>query len=110
MYKDVWEAAVGEVLIYEREAVNGSDRYAVDVKRRNYCWTFAYCWTFNLDIYYCWTFNYSLYKIFREIYFRSLERLRKYFDNENFQIYGMRCFMGWKIESFIGKLDLVLWS
>ena len=41
MYKDVWEAAVGEVLIYEREAVNGSDRYAVDVKRRNYCWTFA---------------------------------------------------------------------
>ena len=25
---------------------------------------------------------------FREIYFRTLDRLRKYIDNENFQIYG----------------------
>ena len=41
MYKDVWEAAVGEVLICEREPDNTSNRYTVDVKRRNYCWTFA---------------------------------------------------------------------
>ena len=41
MYKDVWEAAVAEVLICEQEPDNASDRYAVGVKRRNYCWTFA---------------------------------------------------------------------
>lgn len=33
MYKDVWEAAVGEVLICEREPDNDSDRYAVAVKK-----------------------------------------------------------------------------
>ena len=27
MYKEVWEAAVGEVLICERESNNASDRY-----------------------------------------------------------------------------------
>ena len=41
VYKDVWEAAVGEVLIREQEPDSASDRYAVEVKRRNYCWTFA---------------------------------------------------------------------
>ena len=41
VYKDMWEAAVGEVLICEREPDNASNRYAVDAKRRNYCWTFA---------------------------------------------------------------------
>ena len=34
-------------------------------------------------------FNYSLYKNFFKIYFHSLERQWKYFDNESFQIYGM---------------------
>ena len=29
VYKDVWEAGVGEVLICEREPDNASDRYAV---------------------------------------------------------------------------------
>ena len=40
MYKDVREAIVVEMLICEREPGNASDRYTVDVKRRNYCWTF----------------------------------------------------------------------
>ena len=33
VYKEVWAAAVGEVLICEREPDNASDRYAVAVKR-----------------------------------------------------------------------------
>ena len=32
VYKEVWEAAVGEVLVYERDPENTSDRYAVAVK------------------------------------------------------------------------------
>ena len=34
-------------------------------------------------------FNYSQLKIFHDINFRSLVRLRKYFNSENFKIYGM---------------------
>ena len=37
---------------------------------------------------YSTSFNYSLYKMFREINFCSLERLRKYSADENFQIHG----------------------
>lgn len=33
MYKEVWEAGVGEVLTCEREPDNASDRYAVAVKK-----------------------------------------------------------------------------
>lgn len=33
VYKEVWAAAVGEVLICQREPENASDRYAVAVKR-----------------------------------------------------------------------------
>ena len=32
VYKEVWEAAVGEALVCEREPENASDRYAVAVK------------------------------------------------------------------------------
>ena len=32
VYREIWEAAVGEVLICEREPDNASDRYAVAVK------------------------------------------------------------------------------
>ena len=41
MYKDVREAAVGEVLTCEQQPDNASDRYAVNVKRRNCCWIFS---------------------------------------------------------------------
>ena len=34
VYKDIWVAAVGEVLQCEREPSNASDRYAVAVKDR----------------------------------------------------------------------------
>ena len=34
-------------------------------------------------------YYYSRLKIFRDINFRSLGRLRKYFNSENFQIYGI---------------------
>ena len=33
VYKEIWEAATGEVLICERELHNSRDRYAVAVKR-----------------------------------------------------------------------------
>ena len=33
VYREVWAAAVGEVLICERESDNASDRYTVAVKR-----------------------------------------------------------------------------
>ncbi len=33
VYREVWEAAVGEILVCEREPDNVSDRYAVAVKR-----------------------------------------------------------------------------
>ena len=33
VYKDVWEAAIGEVLVCEREPRNAEDRYAVAVKK-----------------------------------------------------------------------------
>ena len=33
LYKEVWEAAVGELLVCEREPENASDRYAVAVKK-----------------------------------------------------------------------------
>ena len=33
IYKDVWEAAVGEVLVCVRELDNAADRYAVAVKK-----------------------------------------------------------------------------
>ena len=33
MHRERWEAAVGEVLICEREPDNASDRYVVAVKR-----------------------------------------------------------------------------
>ena len=33
VYKEVWEAAVGEALVCEREPENASDRYAVAVKK-----------------------------------------------------------------------------
>ena len=33
LYKEVWEAAVGESLVCEREPENTSDRYAVAVKK-----------------------------------------------------------------------------
>ncbi len=32
MYKDVWAASIGEVLMCEREPYNALDRYAVAVK------------------------------------------------------------------------------
>ena len=34
IYKDIWEAVVGEELTCERETENTHDRYAVAVKRR----------------------------------------------------------------------------
>ena len=33
VYREIWEAAVGETLICEREPQNGKDRYAVAVKK-----------------------------------------------------------------------------
>ena len=33
VYKDIWEAAIGEELLCERETRNAKDRYAVAVKR-----------------------------------------------------------------------------
>ncbi len=33
MYKDVWAASIGEVLMCEREPHNALDRYAVAVKK-----------------------------------------------------------------------------
>ena len=33
VYKEIWEAATGEILICEREFHNGRDRYAVAVKK-----------------------------------------------------------------------------
>ena len=33
IYKEVWEAAVGESLVWEREPKNTSDRYTVAVKK-----------------------------------------------------------------------------
>ena len=33
VYKEVWEAAVGESLVCEREPKNASDQYAVAVKK-----------------------------------------------------------------------------
>ena len=33
VYKEVWEASVGETLTYEREPGNAADRYAVAVKK-----------------------------------------------------------------------------
>ena len=33
VYKEIWEAATGEILICERELHNGRDRYAVAVKK-----------------------------------------------------------------------------
>ena len=42
MYKEIWEAAAGEVLMCEREPHNALDRYAVAVKKNgNYHWTFT---------------------------------------------------------------------
>ena len=32
VYKEIWEAATGEILICERELHNGRDRYAVAMK------------------------------------------------------------------------------
>ena len=34
IYKDIWEAADGEELLYEREPRNDHDRYAVAVKKK----------------------------------------------------------------------------
>ena len=34
IYKDIWHAVVGEVLVCERESNNFQDRYAVAVKRK----------------------------------------------------------------------------
>ena len=33
VYKEIWEAATGEILICEREFHNGRNRYAVAVKK-----------------------------------------------------------------------------
>ena len=33
IYKEIWEAAVGEILVCEREPRNAADRYAVAVKK-----------------------------------------------------------------------------
>ena len=33
VYKEIWEAAVGEILVCEREPRNAADRYAVAVKK-----------------------------------------------------------------------------
>ena len=41
VYKEVWEAAVGESLVCEREPKNASDRYAVAVKEELSSRTFA---------------------------------------------------------------------
>ena len=35
IYKDIWHAVVGEVLVCEREPNNFQDRYAVAVKKEN---------------------------------------------------------------------------
>ena len=67
VYREIWEAAVGETLVCEREPQNGKDRYAVAVKKnetivghlwsmrviRTYFSTFKYyfcilCITFDL--------------------------------------------------------------
>ena len=36
IYKDIWYAVVGEVLVYEREPKNSQDRYAVAVSVNKY--------------------------------------------------------------------------
>ena len=38
MYKDMWAAATGEVLVCRREPTNAADRYTV-AERRDSCWT-----------------------------------------------------------------------
>ena len=43
IYKDIWYAVVGEVLVCEREPNNFQDRYAVAVKKENStCLIFAH--------------------------------------------------------------------
>ena len=58
----------------EREPKISSDRYIVAVKNEG---------TIVEHL------PQKLYKIFREINFRSLMRIRKFFNNENFPIYGI---------------------
>ena len=64
----IWTAAVGEVLHCEREPTNSRDRYAVAIKN------------------------------IRALNFRKPGHLRKYCNNENFPIYGLRlnCLLGCK--------------
>ena len=33
VYKDIWDAAIGEVLVCEREPRNVEDRYAIAIKK-----------------------------------------------------------------------------
>ena len=35
IYKDIWYAVVGEVLVWEREPNNFQDRYALAIKKEN---------------------------------------------------------------------------
>ena len=70
VYRDIWEAAVGEVLDCEREPGNAV-----------LCCVYIY-----VD---CTTCYYSLLKIFRVTNFRGLSQPLKYFNNENFPNYGM---------------------
>ena len=84
VYKDAWDAAVGEVLIYEQELTTLQEHSKfTSISYRNYfAGLIIQCRKyFTVSIICCTNF--------REIYFRSLGRLRKYVDNENFQIYSI---------------------
>ena len=112
-YKEEWEAAVGEELKCEREKNNAKDPYAVAVVRRNVivghlprkisrisalflkrqgkisCKVLGrrrYSATRGPGDSVC---KFSLSKKFRVLNFRGLLRLRKFFNNENFPIYGI---------------------
>ena len=112
IYKEEWEAAVGEELKCEREKNNAKDPYAVAVVHKNVivghlprkisrisalflkrqgkisCKVLGrhrYSATRGPGDSVC---KFSLFKKFRVLSFRGLLRPRKFFNNENFPIYG----------------------
>ena len=43
IYKDIWYAVVGKVIIFDREPNNSHDRYAIAVRKKNStCLSFAH--------------------------------------------------------------------
>ena len=116
IYKEEWEAAVGEELKCERERNNTKDPYAVAVVRENVIVSHLPRRISRISAlflkrqgkisykvlgrhrYSCGlatrgprdsVCKFSLFKKFRVLNFRGLLRPRKFFNNENFPIYGM---------------------